>query len=248
MTRADAPGKSIAQFQPLAGLDPASADRHYRRVHTPFARRTLREMPHVLAYHTNRARAELDLAGGWAQRPRAYRFVILRFQAGRALEFPPEIRAEIAEDHRNFLREFRGFAVDEDVVVDRLSGQTALVKYLAEYERAEAGDAAPAVDRLRAGLVDLVAQGREQFGLRQLLVNRVRAEAEAEPIDEPGQRPTDRRLPATTKAAFVEFYFDERDRAEQWFAQPGARAALLGGDWALARVSRVTEKCGLDRR
>jgi hypothetical protein len=241
-------GKSIAQFLPLTGQRPNASDRHYRRVHTPFARRTLREMPHVLSYHTDRARAELDLAGGWAQRPHAFRFVILRFEAGRSLEFPPEVRAQIAEDHRNFLRDFRGFVVDEHVVLDRLSGQTALVKYVVEYERADDADAAQAVARLEDALRAVAAHRPERFGLRQLLVNRVTAEAVAEPIDQPGQRTTDRVLPDTTKAAFVELYFDSRDRAEEWFAQPTVHDALFGGRWHLTRASRVSEECGFDRR
>ena len=141
-------GKSIAQFQPLAGQRRHASDRHYRTVHTPFARRTLRAMPHVLSYHTNRAEAELDLARGWSQRPHAFRFVILRFEPGRSLGFPPAVRAQIAEDHRNFLREFRGFPVEETTVLDRLSGQTALVKYLVEYELPEGNaDEAVAVSR-----------------------------------------------------------------------------------------------------
>jgi hypothetical protein len=138
-------------------------------------------------------------------------------------------------------------------VLDRLSGQTALVKYLVEYERAgdertDDGDAAQAVARLEDGLGAVAAHRPERFGLRQLLVNRVTAEAVAEPIDQPGQRTTDRLLPYTTKVAFVELYFDARDRAEEWFALPAAHDALFGGRWLLARASRVIEECGLDRR
>lgn len=243
--------KSIAQFQPLAGQRRGVADRHYDRVHTPFARAVLREMPHVISYHTNRAHAEFDISGGWAQRPRAFRFVILRFTPGRSLEFPPGIRARIAEDHRNFLREFRGFAVDEETVLDRLAGQTALVKYLVEYEAPQPlvpPEAEAEIARLRAALA-AAADRPAHYGLRQVLLNRVRSEAISEPIDEPGQRTTDRPLPETTKVAFAELYFDARDRAEEWFGQPAARAAVLGtGDWALARATRVVEECGFDRR
>ena len=239
-----ATAKSIAQFQPLAGQRRSASDRHYRQVHTPFARRTLRAMPHVLSYHTNRARAQLDVAGGWSARPHAFRFVVLRFEAGRSLEFPPEVRAQIAEDHRNFLREFRGFAVDEDVLLDRLRGQTALVKYLVEYEGADGR----AVNALRDAVAVVAAEKPDRYGLRQVLLNRVTAESAAEPIDEPGQRTTDRLLPATDKAAFLELYFDARDRAEEWFAHPDVHAALFDQDWTSARASRVTEECGLDRR
>ncbi len=94
--------KSNFQFMPLAGQSRWASDRHYRRVHTPFARVQLRAMPQVLSYDTNRAVAEWDIAGVWHQRPRAFRFVMLRFEPGRSLEFPPSARARVAEDHRLF--------------------------------------------------------------------------------------------------------------------------------------------------
>jgi hypothetical protein len=240
--------KSIAQFHPLAGQSREAADRHYLEVHSPFARRTLRDMPHVLSYHINRADAQFDLNGTWAQQPGAFRFIVLRFAEGRSLEFPPDVRARVAEDHRNFLRELRGFGVDEAVIVDRLSGQTSLVKYLVEYERAPGEPADP----FAALFGQLGEQLRELtgdvFGLRRIAVNRVRAEAAAEPIDEPGQRPTDRRLPSTTKHGFVELYFDHREWAEEWFGRPDVRTALFDPRWAIARAYRVTEECGFDRR
>jgi hypothetical protein len=240
--------KSIGQFLPLAGQSWRAADRHYLSVHSPFARRTLRDMPHVLSYHINRADAAFDLNGGWAQRPAAFRFMILRFEPGRSLEFPPDVRVRIAEDHRNFLRELRGFAVAEDVLVDRLNGQTALVKYLAEYERPDGSAAEEFDSRLHTLGERLREQAEGAFGLRQIVLNRVLAEGVAEPIDEPGQRPTDRTLPETTKQGFLELYFDHRDWAEQWFARPAVRTTIADPHWAVARAYRVTEECGLDRR
>jgi ketosteroid isomerase-like protein len=242
--------KSISQFLPVSGLTREAADRHYREVHTRFARTELRGMPHVRSYHTNRADAEFDVAGGWSQPPRAFRFVLLRFAPGRSLEFPVGVRARVAEDHRNFLRELRGFAVDEQVLTDRLAGQTALVKYLFEYERPPAipvGEGEAVLDGLTATLAEAAQDTDRAFGPRRVVVNRVRTEAVAEPIDEPGQRPTDRILPETTKHAFVELWFDNRDWAEEWFARPAVRAALLRPWWALASGYRVTEECGLDR-
>jgi hypothetical protein len=240
--------KSIAQFLPLAGQSRAASDRHYRTVHTPYARRVLREMPQVLSYHTNRAEAERDLSGGWAQRPRAFRFVILRFLPGRTLGFPPEVRARIAEDHRNFLREYRGFSVDEQVLVDRVAGQTALVKYLIEYERAADASAAECSQRFEAMAVNLQGAAADAFGLRLVHMNRVLSETVAEPIDEPGQRPTERTHPETSKQGFVEIYFDHRDWAEEWFARADVQAVLFDPRWAMARAYRVSEECGLLRR
>lgn len=167
--------KSISQFLPLTGQSREDADRHYRRAHTRFARAQLRTMPHVLTYHTNRAEAEYDIAGGWSQRPRAFRFVILRFAPGRSLDFPPDVRERVAQDHRLFLRELRGFAVEEEVLVDRLSGQTALVKYLFEYER-PCGSLPPDFHPVLDALAVTVREQSDAFGLRQVLLNRVRAE------------------------------------------------------------------------
>ena len=248
MTVGAAVGKSIAHFLPLADLPREAADRHYREVHTRFARAELRGMPHVLSYHTNRADAEFDLAGGWNQRPRAFRFVVLRFVPGHSLGFSQRTRDRLSEDHRIFLRELRSFMVDEQVLVDRLSGQTALVKYLFEYER-PADSPASAGESVFGALTGRLAAAAdsEAFGLRRIVTNRVRAEVAAEPIDEPGQRSTDRLLPETAKHAFVELWFDHRDWAEEWFALPQVREALLDPWWVLARGYRTTEECGLDR-
>lgn len=240
-------GKSISQFLPLAARTRRDADRHYRTVHTRFARAQLRTMPHVLSYHTNRADAEYDLAGGWEQRPRAFRFVILRFAPGHGLEFPPEVRAQVAEDHRQFLRELRGFAVEEEVILDRLTGQTALVKYLFEFERPTAATQSDGAAALSALIASIEREGADATGLRRVVLDRVETEAVAEPIDEPGQRPTDQTLPETTKQAFLEFWFDHPDWAEEWFARPAVRAALRDPWWDVARGYRVTEECGVDR-
>ena len=240
-------GKSIIQFLPLAGQSRRAADRYYRDVHTRFSRGQMRTMPHVLSYHTNRADAEYDLTAGWRQRPRAFRFAILRFTLGHGLEFPPEVRAQIIEDHRLFLRELRDFAVEEQAVVDRLGGQTGLVKYLFEFERPEEAPLAEGESTLSTLVHSMAREAADAFGLRRVLVDRVRSEAVAEAIDEPGQRLTDRTLPQTTKQAFLELWFDNHEWAEEWFARPVVRAVLRDPWWAVARGYRVTEECQLDR-
>jgi hypothetical protein len=67
-------------------------------------------------------------------------------------------------------------------------------------------------------------------------------------LDEPGQAPTGEVLPSSARQAFVEVYFDHRDWAEEWFARPEVRTALLGSGWARVHGVRLQEECGLDRR
>lgn len=240
--------KSVSRFQPLAARTVEECDRHYREVHTPFARRLLRGMEQVVSYHTARVTAQLDLAGGWRQRPQAFRFIVLRFLAGRSLEFPDDVHERIVQDHRNFLSDLRAFPVHEEVLVDRLQGQTSLVKYVVELDRRPETSPQDADEHLTAQLDVLLRQADRAFGLRQVLVDRVQGEAATEPVDEPGQRPLRRMLPETGTAAFVEIYADHPDWADEWFALPEVRSVLQDPWWRQARCYRVAEECGLDRR
>jgi len=240
--------KTISIFQPLDASTPHEVDRHYRQVHTRFARNFLREMPQVMSYHISRAEAEFDLNGRWNQRPRAFRFIVMRFQPGRSLEAPDALRRAIVQDHRTFLRELRAFHVLEETVVDRLAGQTALQKYVFEFERPAEVSAEQAAAHIVQALGVLREQAGAAFGLRQVLVNHVLSEGEVAAVDEPDQRPTGQLLPSTTRQAFLECYFDQQEWAEDWFARPEVRAIVTDPFWALARGSRVDEQCGLDRR
>jgi hypothetical protein len=240
--------KTISQFLPLSSVSRRDAVRHYRKVHTRFARRLLREMDQVVSYHIDRADREFDVNGGWRQRPRAFRFVVLRFAPGRAFEFPPEVAERIVADHRVFLRELRSFRVAEEVVLDRLAGQTALQKYVFEYERPSDMSADEGERQFDRVVREAQASAPGAFGVRLVLANRVLSEQASEAVDEPGQRTLSTALRETSKQGFLEFYLDQREWAQEWFAQPQVRDALLGGPWALARGYRVTETCGLDRR
>jgi hypothetical protein len=99
----------------------------------------LRPMPTLLSYHTNRAVAQADVNGGWSQRPRAWRFVVLRFAPGETLAFTPEQNEMVAEDHVNCLYRLRSCEVDENVVLDRVDGQLALAKFMIEADRPDGG-------------------------------------------------------------------------------------------------------------
>jgi len=239
--------KTISHFLPVSTLPIEECDRHYREVHTRFARRFMRDMDDVVSYHVNRATAEFDLVGDWRQRPRAFRFIVIRTRSG-PLRMAPELAAVLAEDHRGFLRELRNFPVEEQVVVDELRGQTALVKYLFEFDRPPGTHPAEARRMIDGTVAALAAEAGEALGLRLLLANHVLGEREAAPIDEPGQRALPTLLPETCKQAFLEFWFDQQEWAEEWFRRPEVSTALRDPAWALARGYRVDEECGLDRR
>jgi hypothetical protein len=160
----------------------------------------------------------------------------------------PELRERITQDHRVFLRELRGFSVDEELLVDRLGGQTSLVKYQFEYDRPPGEPADVGAARLREQLDRLVPVAEEAFGLRLLVANHVRFETGSEPVDEPGQRGTGERLSETSRQAFLELYFDQPQWAEEWFRRDDVRSVLVGEGWALAHGVKVAEECGLDRR
>lgn len=240
--------KTVSHFLPLSTVTAEDADRHYLRVHTRFARNLLRGMDHVVSYHTDRAVAEYDLNGGWAQRPHAFRFVVLRLLPGRGLEFPPEVRELIVEDHRRFLRELRPFRVREEVVLDRLSGQTALEKYVFELDRPDGVGPEAARRYLDERVAELVGEAAHAFGIRQVVVDHVESEGATAPVDEPGQRTLPGTLPETSRQAFVEIWFDQREWAEEWFARSAVRAVLQDRYWSAARGYRVEERCGIDRR
>jgi hypothetical protein len=127
--------KSISRFNPVSTLALEECERHYTEVHFPFARQLLRGKPQVVSYHTNRVLRQYDINGGWRQRPTAWRFVILRFEEGRSLEVSEEERRLIADDHLNCLRDLRSCPVAEEDVIDRCRNQTAMAKYLFEFDR-----------------------------------------------------------------------------------------------------------------
>ena len=239
--------KTFAHFLPLASLGGQECDRHYREVHQPFARRMLRAQPQVLGYSTDRVRAERDLAGGWLARPRAFRYIAMRYESGRSLELPPEVRERIVQDHRRCLRELRSFRVREQVLVDRATGRSGLQKLVLELDR-PTGVPAPVGEQRLAGWLDgLQRQADDAFGLRRVVVDHVLGEQATAPVDEPGQRPLGHLLPETRRQAFVEVWFDHLDWADEWLDRPAVAGALLDPFWTVL-VSAVQEECQLDQR
>lgn len=241
-------GKSIARFEPVSSRSLAECERHYTEVHAPYARRLLRGVDDVATYHTARAVAQYDITGGWRQQPAAWRFVVLRFRAGRGLRLQPDAREVIAQDHRNFLRDLRTCAVEERVLVDRRSGQTHHEHYLIELDRRPDAEPDAAVQRVEQMTQGLLSEQPAAYGLRLVVLNTVQAELAAGPIDEPGQRSLGQPLPQTCKVAYLGFAFDHREWAEEWFASPAVRRIIQDPWFAVARGYRLEVESALDKR
>lgn len=251
--------KTMSSFNPLATLGLDECERHYTTVHTRWARHLLRDRPHVVSYHIDRARGAYDVRGGFGQRPDAWRWVVLRLAPGRRLGLSLAEQEQVVQDHRNCLRDVRSFTVDERIVVDERRGQTTLVKYLFDLERTgdgpvggTGGDPAIALEEDRRRFDSLAAALAEQaragdHGLRLLLQDIVTREQATEPVDEPGQRPVGRVLEQSTKIGFLELYFDQQEWAEDLFGQLAIRQ-LLRPAFARVRGYRVEEGCGFDHR
>ncbi len=241
--------KSFASFNPITSRSLEECERHYLEVHSRWARNLLFDRPHLVSYHIDRATAAYDVRGGFGQRPDAWRWVILRIQPGARLALSAEEQELVAQDHRNCLRDLHSYLVDERVVVDELRGQTALVKYLFDFDHApDAIDAAPArrLEEVAQRIGELASSGRHC--LRLLIVNLVTSEQENDPIDEPGQRPAGRIVAHSTKTGFIECYFDQQEWAEDLFVRPEVRALLRDPAFSRVRGYRVDEGCGFDHR
>jgi len=129
-------GKLFSRFDPTPSRSTEECERHYTQVHVHMAQELLRPMPALLSYHTDLAVAQADINGGFHQRPRAWRFAVLRFAPGEGLVFSPEQAEMVAQDQVNCLYRLRSCAAEETVLLDRLGGaQTALSKFMLEAER-----------------------------------------------------------------------------------------------------------------
>jgi len=238
-------GKVIGRFDPTPSRAPEECERHYTQVHVRMAQDLLRPMPTLLSYHTDRAVAQADVNGGWSQRPRAWRFVVLRFTPGATLAFTAEQNEMVAQDHVNCLYRLRSCDVEESVLLDRVDGQLALSKFMLEADRAPGVDADTAwvafsrlADRVHAA-VDLA------FGVRRLTVNRVLSEVECEPLDVEGQRPIGL-LEDTTRVGYVEAYFDHPRWGEEALGTIAGGGALRDPALVDVNLLRVEELGPID--
>jgi hypothetical protein len=205
----------------------------------------LRPMPSLLSYHTSRAVAQADVNGGWNQRPRAWRFVVLRFTPGETLAFSPEQNEMVAQDHVNCLYRLRQGDVDEHVLLDHIDRQLALAKFMIEADRAPGVDGEAAWDVFN-GLADRVRRVMQgAFGARRLIVNRVLNEVECEPLDVEGQRPIGLRED-TTRVGYIEAYFDHPRWGEEALSGLAAQGALRDPALVDVNLLRLDEHAPLD--
>jgi hypothetical protein len=205
----------------------------------------LRPMPSLLSYHTSRAVAQADVNGGWNQRPRAWRFVVLRFTPGETLAFSPEQNDMVAQDHVNCLYRLRQGDVDEHVLLDHIDRQLALAKFMIEADRAPGVDGEAAWD-VFSDLADRVRRVMEgAFGARRLIVNRVLNEVECEPLDVEGQRPIGLRED-TTRVGYLEAYFDHARWGEEALSGLVAQGALRDPALVDVNLLRLDEHAPLD--
>ena len=200
-------GKSISRFLPTPTRTPEECERHYTEVHVRMAQDLLRPMPALISYHVNRALAQADVTGGWAQRPRAWRFVVLRFAPGEALAFSSQENEMVAQDHINCLYRLRHSDLEESVLLDRRDGQLALAKFVLEADRAPGVSAQDGWAAFAAIAERIREQMQAAFGARLLILNRVLNEVQCEPLEVEGQRPIGL-LDETTRAGYLEIYFD----------------------------------------
>jgi hypothetical protein len=209
------------------------------------AQELLRPMPALISYHVDRAVAQADGAGGWAQRPRAWRFVVLRFDPGEVLAFSDEENEMVAQDHVNCLYRLRSCDVEETVLLDRIDGQLAVTKFMIEADRAPGVDADTAWDVFNA-LADRVRGAVDgAFGARRLIVNRVLNEVDCEPLDVEGQRPIGL-LGDTTRVGYIEVYFDHARWGEEALGVIAASGALRDPALLDVNLLRVEEAAPLD--
>lgn len=238
-------GKSIGRFDPTPSRTPEECERHYTRVHVRMAQDLLRPMPSLLSYHTNRAVAQADVNGGWHQRPRAWRFVVLRFTPGATLAFSADQNEMVAQDHVNCLDRLRQGDVAEHVLLDRIDRQLALAKFMIEADRAVGVSADVAWEAFSALAERVRGVMDGAFGARRLILNRVLNEVECEPLDVEGQRPIGL-LADTTRVGYIEAYFDHARWGEEALSVLAAEGVLRNPALVDVNLLRVEEVAPLD--
>jgi hypothetical protein len=170
--------KIIGKFDPVTNRTFDEAEQHYVGVHTQFARRMFRDhAPTVSRYAINRALRQYSVAGQFNQKPRAWRLVICHVDAEELL--PERMLPLIWRDHTNTQKGIRACMVEEQVVADRLNGQTSTVKFLVEHDR-QPGQSVEQADAFYDGryLPAITPLLRDALGFRLFVSNRVKEEAD----------------------------------------------------------------------
>jgi hypothetical protein len=215
---------SIARFDPASTRSLAACEEHYVHRHTVWARAMLQRNGGFAAYSTARAVSRVGSDGSEAA-PTRWRYVLLQRCLGADVSFDAETEAFIAEDHRNFLQNWHGYATAREVM---RSAPRDGVAYLVEVP----AECAAALDPFTAA-----ADGAP--GLVHLAVDTVGVQSDAEPIVLPGQRPVRPAVAEIATAAFVLVRFATPGYAAGFFAATPAEGLL---------THRVELTCQFDER
>lgn len=215
--------KSIVQFDPVATLAPAEAERHYVDVHTAMARRLMRyHVPSVARYAPQRVLASYDIAGNFARRPDAWRFIFLLHEDDHYL--PLEWRTVVSQDHTRCLEGLRSYVVDDpEILVDHRSGQTSSAKFVFKL-------GAPGAEHrpLREQVKEVAEHFQTAFGARLMIANWISRQRGTEPLERPGQMTTRELFPSDVEC-ILEFYVDYVTWGYEFFAAEEVRTALWKG-------------------
>jgi hypothetical protein len=250
--------KVFNRFEPSALRPLEECERYYREVATPLAQDLLSKHPNTVSYTQLRVLREYDLAGGWKQPLTAWRFVIMcsrddgladgRHGRASAVATGDDTRQALAQSNMFCLRELKRTPVEERVLLDRLTGQTALDHYLFEYDRPHelpADDARQRLERLADRFTELA---HDAFGVRRIVLNTVLWQSRTLPVNEPGQRLTDEILDETFKAGYLQVYFDDVEWGDQFFRRADVRSVVRDPAYSVANGYHVDERCGFDKR
>jgi hypothetical protein len=244
--------KKISRLMPAGDRD--DSESHYSRIHHTFARDEYQRNANVIGYHGNRAVGQFDLNGRFQEQPDAWRFVITRWDAPEGIDahtvgfMSEQLRNLFYADRPKCIGSVAACDVEEHVLVDLLTRQTALVKYLFRYAPEQFGDEEAFEDYYTGThLPGLLAALEPAAGLRLFITNRALQEAELVERDDGTMEYTGRYRPPSTYR-FEEFYFDHDGVAEAFFTSPAALALLRDSDYGKVLGYHVEEKCGVDRR
>ena len=248
--------KKISRLQPV---DPARRDeseRHYAQVHHTFARDQFRRVAtDVTGYHGNRALGQFDLNGTFTERPDEWRFVITRWnavgpEASHTVGFMSEtLRNLFYADRAKCIGSVAACEVTETVLLDRLSGQTSLAKYLFRYGPEQFGDFDDFTSYYDGEHLPLLQRSIDRaYGLRLCLTNRVVQEAELKTRADGSMEYTGNYLERPSTYQFEEYYFDHDGLAHEFFTSAEMLCLLRDSRFGRVPGYQVEEKCGVDRR
>lgn len=246
--------KAFNRFEASQRRTPEDCERYYAEVHTKVARELLVDQPNVLSYTQYRVERQLDGEGAWDAERTAWRFVaMLSKEKSSGPGAAPvatglDTRQALAKVHAECLRNLRRTLVEEEVLLDRRGPRTRFVPFLFEYDRRTDTSTEEARKRLQGIVSSLAPDWESAFGLRLVVLNTVQDESKAIPIHEPGQELTDELLDETDKVGYLQFYFDDPEWAERYFAESSVRSVLMDDFFAVANGYHVAERCVFDRR